>query len=318
MPRCSSKLEVYEMIALIACLSLAALRPQAPNAPADKPIFRFVAYGDTRGHSADDHDMHIQKAIVAGALDAKPALILQTGDLVFDSSIPQLWDQFDSFMEPIWSAHIPYYPARGNHDDVGTSMYLAFMKKHIVHTWNGHPRTGNLLNYVVDKSPLRFIAIDTEVSAAPGSSQYKWIERQLAGADKKGLEPVPMFHIAIHSIGSHGSNAQKQGELQPLFEKYHVPLVFQGHDHIYYRTRRHGTVYVVTGGGGAPLYDLHPDRDPRDQAADPSDPNWPEVSQKVFHYCVCDVFKDHIEVTVRAVDFNGPNPIDQFSVPLKG
>lgn len=303
------------MSLLLACLILAHSRPTAVEA---KPIYRFVAYGDTRGSAADDHDMHIQEEIVAGALAAKPALILQTGDLVFDSSVAQLWDQFDNFMKPVWDSHVPYYPVRGNHDDVGTSMYLAFMKKHIVRTWQGNPRTRNLLNFVVDKAPLRFIAIDTESSTAPSSAQYKWIETELAGAAKKGLEPVPMFHVAIHSIGSHGSNAKRQTELQPLFEKYHVPLVFQGHDHIYYRTRRHGTVYVVTGGGGAPLYDLHPDRDPRDQASDPADPNWPEVSQRAFHYCICDVFNDHVEITVQAVNFNGPNPIDQFSVPLKG
>jgi hypothetical protein len=32
-------------------------------------------------------------------------------------------------------------------------------------------------------------------------------------------------------------------------------LIFGGHDHLYYRTKRDGIVYVVTGGGGAPLYD---------------------------------------------------------------
>lgn len=297
---------------LLAFLLLS--RPQATTQDS-KPIYRFVAYGDTRGSSADDQDMHVQKAIVGGAVSAKPALILQTGDLVFDSSIPKLWSQFDAYMKPIWVAKIPYYPARGNHDDVGTSMYLAFMKKRIVPTWH-NTANGSLLNYVVDKAPLRFIAIDTEASTAQGSSQYKWIESELLDAVKKHLRPIPMFHIAIHSIGNHGSNEKKQSELQPLFEEYRVPLVFQGHDHIYYRTRRHGTVYVVTGGGGAPLYDLHPGRDPRDQAADPSDPAWPEVSQAVHHYCVCDVFKDHIHVTVKAVDYKGPNPIDDFNVPL--
>lgn len=301
------------MTLLLACLLLSHSQVATKE---ESPLYSFVAYGDTRGHGPDDHDTHVQQAIVAGALELKPALILQTGDLVFDSSVPKLWDQFDVFMKPVWAAGIPYYPARGNHDDVGTSIYLAFMKKRIVPTWHGHPRTKNLLNYAVDKAPLRFIAIDTETSTAPSSKQYKWIESELAAAEKRGLAPIPMFHIAIHSIGNHGTNEKKQAELQPLFEKYHVPLVFQGHDHIYYRTRRHGTVYVVTGGGGAPLYDLHPGRDPRDEASDPTDPSWPDVSVSAYHYCACDVFKDHIDVTVRAVDYNGPNPIDTFTIPL--
>ena len=303
------------MFTLLACIALSHPHIAAQAQPA-ATIYRFIAYGDTRGHSADDHDVHVQSEIVADAVQAKPAFILQTGDLVFDSSNASLWNVFDAYMKPIWDAGIPYYPARGNHDDVGTSMYLGYMKKRIVPGWHGHPRTKNLLNYAFDKPPLRFVAIDTETSTEPGSKQYKWIESQLAGAEKKGLRPIPMFHIAIHSIGNHGTNEKKQAELQPLFEKYHVPLVFQGHDHIYYRTRRHGIVYLVTGGGGAPLYDLHPDRDPRNAADDPADPNWPDVSQSAHHYCVCDVFPDHIDVTVKAVDYQGPNPIDQFSVPL--
>jgi hypothetical protein len=43
--------------------------------------------------------------------------------------------------------------------------------------------------------------------------------------------------------------------LDSLFQKHGVKLVFQGHDHLYYRTVRSGITYVVTGGGGAPLYD---------------------------------------------------------------
>jgi hypothetical protein len=137
----------------------------------------------------------------------------------------------------------------------------------------------------------------------------------MADGEKKGLSCVPFFHIALHSIGDHGSNTKKRAEIEPLFEKYHVPLVFQGHDHIYYRAKRHGIVYVVTGGGGAPLYELHADRDKRDPN-DPEDPNWPDVSASAHHYCICSVYKDHIEITVPAVRFQGPSPLDDFSVPL--
>jgi 2',3'-cyclic-nucleotide 2'-phosphodiesterase (5'-nucleotidase family) len=41
-----------------------------------------------------------------------------------------------------------------------------------------------------------------------------------------------------------------------VFEKHEVTAVFSGHDHNYQRHLKNGVTYVVTGGGGAPLYDV--------------------------------------------------------------
>ena len=44
--------------------------------------------------------------------------------------------------------------------------------------------------------------------------------------------------------------------LMPLLEKYRVTAAFFGHDHNYQHYLKNGIHYVVTGGGGAPLYDV--------------------------------------------------------------
>jgi hypothetical protein len=44
--------------------------------------------------------------------------------------------------------------------------------------------------------------------------------------------------------------------LVPMFEKYHVTAAFFGHDHNYQHYLKNDIHYVVTGGGGAPLYDV--------------------------------------------------------------
>ncbi len=300
------------MTPILALLALASTPIQMSP---QQPLYRFIAYGDTRGRTKIDTDMTVQKEVIAGALAAHPKFIVQSGDLVNDSSIKPLWDQFDQIMRPVWNAKIAYYPAEGNHDNMGTTNYHDYLKSRIMPGWGKVRKGYELETYSVDEKPLRFIAVNTEDPTTEGSKQYKWLKHELADAQKHHLFAVPMFHITIHSIGDHGSDTKKQAQLEPLFMKYHVPLVIMGHDHIYYRTRRHGIVYITTGGGGAPLYDLHADRDPR-AADDPADPNWPDVSQKAFHYCVCDVYKDHIDVVVQAVHFDGPNPIDKFSIPL--
>ena len=42
--------------------------------------------------------------------------------------------------------------------------------------------------------------------------------------------------------------------LHQLFVQQNVTCVFEGHEHLYNRQERDGVVYVITGGGGAPLY----------------------------------------------------------------
>ena len=41
---------------------------------------------------------------------------------------------------------------------------------------------------------------------------------------------------------------------RPSFVQYGVDLVFNGHDHDYERSVAKGVIYIVAGGGGAPLY----------------------------------------------------------------
>ena len=46
-----------------------------------------------------------------------------------------------------------------------------------------------------------------------------------------------------------------------LYDKYNVTAVFSGHDHIYYRTKRNNTSYIISAGAGAPIYNLKREKD---------------------------------------------------------
>ena len=96
------------------------------------------------------------------------------------------------------------------------------------------------------------MTLDTNSDYEPGSKQYQFLKRDLAGTSR----PFKVFfgHHPAYSSGSHGSTKKMQEYLQPLFEENGVQLVFAGHDHDYERTIVNGITYVVSGGGGAPLY----------------------------------------------------------------
>jgi len=201
--------------------------------------FTFVAYGDTRSHPAD------HAAVVREIVKLHPEFVVQTGDLVADGRVASQWAEFDRITKPLRDAHIPYYPTRGNHDrgdlylnevtqpfDSGTKSYYAFT------------RHGN-----------RFIMIDDVLTPyGPGSAQYKWLVSELAKGSSTAVNMFVVFHASPYSVGPHGPNPEAQRVLHPLFVKYKPRAVFCGHDHLYYRTKRDGVNYIVTGGGGAELY----------------------------------------------------------------
>ena len=97
---------------------------------------------------------------------------------------------------------------------------------------------------------------------------------------------------------------QKEGgasqALVPLFEQYRVTAVFNGHDHNYQRHVKNGVQYIVTGGGGAPLY--------------PVDGPIPGLTQKVEsteHFVQVKV--EGNEATLEAVALDG-SLIDTFEL----
>jgi hypothetical protein len=86
------------------------------------------------------------------------------------------------------------------------------------------------------------------------------LQNDLAATDK--LWKIVFYHQAIYSSGPHGYESwveAKRALLAPIFEEFHVDLVLNGHDHDYERTLPiNGVLYIVTGGGGGPLYQVNP------------------------------------------------------------
>ncbi len=262
------------------------------QAPAGDVLVRFAAYGDTR----DGHEVH--RKIVADVLSFRPALVLQTGDLVHDGDSKEEWQTFDSITGEM-RRQIPYYPARGNHDASPEGYYEQRVTQPLL--------SGNKLYYSFEKGSIHFVSIDTQEDLSSASEEGRWLEADLAAAQAAGRRIVPFFHKAIFSIGQHAAETDVQSLrilLHPLFRRHGVRLVFEGHDHIYYRTVRDGITYVVTGGGGAPLYD---DKHPEFRLAG-------DVFEKAHHFCVVDAFADRFAITAYRTDLS---EIDRFEVALE-
>ena len=107
-----------------------------------------------------------------------------------------------------------------------------------------------------------------------GSRFQRWLDADLrqAAADAAVKWRVAFDHRPFYSTGRrHGADHTYVKWVRPVLEKYHVDVVFSGHEHTYERTlpildgvprsgnptawtQGVGPAYVVTGGGGAPVY----------------------------------------------------------------
>jgi 3',5'-cyclic AMP phosphodiesterase CpdA len=236
----------------------------------------FGVYGDMR----DGHDVHAK--IAAQLLKAQPALVVSTGDYVRHGDNPEMWSRFQDITRSL--RRIPYYPARGNHD-LGPLYLKQFGLKKTY--------------YVIDRGPVRFLFVDTNTILSD-PEQMEWLEKTLADG-KFRYRFVVQHHPPFTLIAGREDTAQTFREkLHPLYVKHRVTAVFCGHDHLFYQTIRDGVTYVVTGGGGAPLYDYDESRAERG-----------DRHGKFYHYLLVTAEASRVTATVFDPD---ARQIDTFTI----
>jgi predicted phosphodiesterase len=275
---------------------------QFVTAPSGAAPFTFAVYGDSRTRPA------IHRQIAERIAAAKPALVLHTGDFVARGRMTNEWgDFFDSASSLIQT--VPLYPALGNHEDDSPFYYQFFLLP------------GKKNYYSFDWGDVHFICLDSNPPyRAAGAfaseeayrrkteehwkTQQEWLIQDLVANRKAGFTIV-YFHHPPYSTNT--KRKANQEEMQRIFarilEKYQVDAVFSGHDHNYQHNLVNGVHYLVSGGGGAPLYDI--------------EKGIPGVTLKlaqVEHYLLATVTPE--KIAFEAMDLNGKQ-IDYFEISGK-
>lgn len=254
------------------------------TAEADR-VKRIIAYGDPRvGRSNPVARMYVEKRIGAD----KPSLVIATGDLVAWGNNEVLWRDLLKGLTPLIS-RVPYAAAIGNHDESSGNTFKKFF------------RAGNDENYM--SMPLgsgRLILLDSNNIQQRGNEQYAFLEKELAAA-QDAWPLIVAFHHPPYNFGHHPPRKDLIAAWVPLFQKYAVDLVILGHDHDYQRIGPiEGVLYIVTGGGGAPLVRVPGHNDPRLKAF-----------VEVNNYVILDIKSDGMTGVVK--DDDG-DVIDTFSI----
>ena len=218
--------------------------------PDSRDPFTFTIYGDNR--TDDAAHASIVRAISQSSAD----FLINTGDYVQMGSADALWQAFFDIEGSLLRSHCVFATV-GNHEltDAQGTNYLRYFGPTVdSHGEDEKPKLYGSYRW----GDARFFVLDAMESFDEGPERA-WLEDELARAD---AEPGLVWRIAVThhgpwSAGPHGGNERMlRAGIPALLEKHHVDLIVAGHDHIYERGQSGALRYVISGGGGAPLYPI--------------------------------------------------------------
>lgn len=191
--------------------------------------------------------------------------ILQAGDQIDHSTSEHEWGAWFRSGKGLFT-QLPSAVAVGNHEYVHNFLGVP---THLTPYWyfqfnfpgNGPPGLKGQ-SYYFDYGPACVIVLNSNEKL---DRQSIWLENILGNSD--AAWKIILMHHPLPVTAEGRNNEELRERWKPLFEKYHVDLVLQGHDHTYARgrfamgetNRRTGPVYVVSV-SGSKMY--HPDVQP--------------------------------------------------------
>jgi hypothetical protein len=241
--------------------------------------FRFAAYGDERGLAEVNEPYYTyHRNLCNWILAQNYDFALQTGDTVWAgsnaNSLNRYWPDFFR-LEGNLSRSKVVMSTMGNHETQDSSnsvnyqcLYAsAFPNNSSVSDANGRVYSFNygnahfvcLSSFQINDATIQAPWLASDLGAASANPDIKWI--------------FAFMHAPMYTTGGHANDTTAISAWGPLFDTYHVDIVFAGHNHNYERSKSIkagavvgdgvGTVYITTGLGGASF-------DPTGRTGDPS------------------------------------------------
>jgi hypothetical protein len=256
--------------------------------------FRFCATADENSYATSS------KPIMDSISGFNPDFTIVAGDLSYAADdgtysgsgpvatyTPSAWDSYFAVLGANGGQSIPWMVGPGNHDvEPFTDNGFAGLITRFPHFGSNAANAGSGSQVVqsftysnvgiigLDDSDIS--TLDTVNNGYTSGQQTSWFEQQLQKyrAAGSGIDfIVVFFHHCPYCSGGPGSDGGDRTVWQPLFDRYNVDLVINGHNHLYERAypmiggviqaqtpsggtvtpATQGTTYICTGGGGQGL-----------------------------------------------------------------
>ncbi len=202
--------------------------------------FSFIVFGDNKNSITTFNELidRVNKENVSFAIDV--------GDLVFNGEK----EYFSLFINQIRRLNKPLLTAIGNHElyDRGRANYYDIFGR---------------FYYSFSVGNSYFIVLDDANEENIDIWQMNWLKNELQKSMNYKYRFIFM-HVPLYDPregkqpGHSLKNVTLADELNDLFDKYNVTMLFCSHIHAYYRGIWNRTPYIITGGAGAELEGTDP------------------------------------------------------------
>ncbi len=247
--------------------------------------FKALIFGDSQ---SSNYKYWAKTAGAAWENNKDAAFFVNMGDLVDNGQDDSQWNAWFNGGEKLL-ATIPVVPVMGNHEAYSLDWKMA--KPNYYLSLFTLPANG-LVDferhaYSYDYGDVHFAIINTQLNELQDwypdllEKQEKWLRKDFAQTKKKWK--VVLMHRGIWEYPFDGPLDVIGQTFVPIFDKYHVDLVFNGHVHSYARTKAlkngrpdsGGTIYITTGRSGEKVWDKSPQKPMDDFYYNPLDmPNY--------------------------------------------
>jgi hypothetical protein len=230
------------------------------TAKAEAAPFSFIYFGDAQNDLKSRWSRTIRQAY---SNLPKADFLLHAGDLINVPNADNEWGEW--FYAAGWIYRtIPGLATPGNHeymrDAEGGRTLTTHWKPTFTLPENG-PDGFEESAYYLDYQDARIISFNSPeflYNKESRDAQVQWMEEVLQENKKKWT--IVTMHHPVYSPAAERDNPELRAALKPLFDKYGVDIVLQGHDHTYARGGNNlpqgatvidstGPVYVVSVSG---------------------------------------------------------------------
>jgi predicted MPP superfamily phosphohydrolase len=183
--------------------------------------------------TGDSEQVEVARQLIAFRPRFPFEFAIMLGDNLYGRERPRDYvAKFERPYKPLLEAGVKFYAALGNHDDPTQRLYEPFNI--------GGER---YYSFKAPRGSVRFYALDSNYM---DEKQLAWVEKELERNDDWKLA---FFHHPLYSSGDrHGPNLELRKQLEPLFVRNGVNVVFTGHEHFYERIKpQQGITYFIAG-----------------------------------------------------------------------
>lgn len=258
----------------------------------------FLVYGDSRTQRVERRIL-VEK--IMKSFRNEFDFTIHTGDIVEHGTDQNEWNNYFTDTE-VLNAYKQGLYVEGNHEGgLLTKMYDNLLMY----------GTEDKRYYYFNYGEMGFIILNSNDYTVGNDDQTNWLNQTLKQLSQENTFNFAFLHHPLLHTRSYDYHRE---HWRPLFDKYNVSVVLCGHNHHYERSypmtnsskleyddseqynyiNLNDSIYIVSGGAGAPLYSVY-------------NYNFIADKEEAYNFVLVDVKKDYTKTTVSLETWGMPN-----------